>query len=102
MAVSTYQQHVYCCAGMLRHQTALLDCAHRPSAAQAHYLNQFLETVKSQGITGVSNQSVCGTYIMLGHTQHARSTHRGDTGRIILGGGVEFCLFLCINLSHTS
>jgi hypothetical protein len=67
-AVSTDQRLICCCAGMLRHQTALLDCAHRPSGAQAHYLNQFLETVKSQGITGVSNPSVCGTHIMLGHT----------------------------------
>lgn len=41
-------------AGMLRHQTALLECAHRPPANQQHYLNQFLETVKAQGVTGVS------------------------------------------------
>jgi hypothetical protein len=46
---------VCCCAGMLRHQTALLDCTHRPPAAQQHYLNQFLETVKAQGIKGVKH-----------------------------------------------
>lgn len=39
--------------GALRHCTALLDCGHRPPAAQTHYLTRFLEAVQAAGVTGV-------------------------------------------------
>jgi hypothetical protein len=52
-----------CCAGVLRHQAALLDCAHRAAGAQAQYLSQFLETVRAQGVTGVSGWCVLDTLV---------------------------------------
>lgn len=62
---------VCCYAGMLRHQTALLDCTHRPPAAQQHYLNQFLETVKAQGVTGVSTVHTAADILYTHVTQSA-------------------------------